>query len=216
MIIGRSKIRKNRIYVDVATPQVLSEAKERGWEVVEIGRPAYLALKTNVGVCSGPTMYSARHCFGGPLTEVKGRTYEVIAYGVEGRVVKDYSPPIKNLVALIANFFGFSVGVRDVVRVSAPYWPSDGQVAVVSAAPPDRPVGLFAPVPGYKPHEVVGKDVVAMVDVPEPAEIQCTVTDYTTVYVFVDDFPWPHDVYIATCKKMLRPGNSGGPVYLRQ
>jgi hypothetical protein len=215
MIIGRSKIRKV-IYVDEATPEVLSEASRRGYEVVELGRPVYLALKTGAGACSGPTYYSARHCWGGPLTEVRGRPYVVAGFEAEGRVVKDYSPPLRNLAALVLGFFGLSFGVRDVVRVSLPLWPSDRQVAVVSAAPPDRPAALFAPIPGIRPEDVVGREVHVVVDVPEEDDIACTITDYSTVYVFVDGFPWPHDAYIATCRKQLRPGNSGGAVYLRQ
>jgi len=216
MIIGRSKLRKDLVYVDKATPAVLAEAAEKGYEVFELGRPVYLALKTDVGACSGPTQYSARHCFGGPMTEVKDKVYEIAGYDAVGRVVKDYSPPLRNLLVLIASFFGFSWGVKDVVRVSLPLWASDGQVAVVSAAPLDRPVGLFAPVPTADPDDVVGRDVVASVDVPESDDIPCAVYDYATVYVFIDGTPWPHDEYIALCKKQLRPGNSGGPVRLKQ
>jgi len=216
MIIGKSKLRKDLVYVDKATPQVLAEAAKGGYEVFELGRPVYLALKTETGACSGPTAYSARHCWGGPMSEVKDRRYEIAVYEAAGRVVKDYSPPLRNLFVLIASFFGFSWGVKDVVKVSLPLWASDGQVAVVSAAPLDKPVGLFAPVPHVEPEDVVGKDVVASVDVPEQDDIACTVLDYASVYVFVDGAPWPHDEYIALCKKQLRPGNSGGAVYLRQ
>jgi hypothetical protein len=215
MIIGRSKIRKDLIYVDQTTPTVLSEAAKKGLEVFELGRPQYLALKTEAGACSGPTIYSARHCWGGPLTEVKGRPYEVAGYEAVGRVVKDYSPPLRNLLALVVSFFGFSFGVKDVVRVSLPLWTSDRQVAVVSAAPLDRPVALFAPLPTVEPEDVVGKEVAVSVDVPETDDIGCLVLDYATVHVFVDGFPWPHDVFIAQCRKQLRPGNSGGPVYLK-
>jgi hypothetical protein len=216
MIIGRSKLRKDLIYVDKTTPQVLAEAAKEGYEVFELGRPIYLALKTEAGACSGPTRYSARHCWGGPLTEVRGRPYEIAGYEAVGRVVKDYSPPLRNLFVLIAGFFGFSWGVKDTVRVSLPMWASDKQVAVVSAAPLDRPVGLFAPIPAADPIDVVGKEVVVSVDVPEQDDIGCVVLDYAVVHVFVDGVPWPHDEYIATCKKQLRPGNSGGAVYLRQ
>jgi hypothetical protein len=216
MIIGRSKLRKDLVYVDKATPAALAEAAKEGYEVFELGRPVYLALKTDSGACSGPTQYSARHCFGGPMTEVKDKLYEIAGYDAVGRVVKDYSPPLKNLLALITSFFGLSWGVKDVVRVSLPLWPSDGQVAVVSAAPLDRPVGLFAPVPNIEPEDAVGREVVASVDVPEGDDIACNILDYATVYIFVDGTPWPHDVFIAMCKKQFRPGNSGGPVRIKQ
>jgi hypothetical protein len=215
MRIGRSKIRKDLIYVDKATPAAIAEADAKGLEVFELGRPVYLALKTEVGGCSGPTHYSARHCWGGPLSEVRGRPYEIAGYEAVGQVVKDYSPPLRNLLALLASFFGLSWGVRDAVRVSLPLWPTDGQVAVVAAAPLDRPIGLFAPLPHVDSKEVVGREVVVHVDVPEADTIGCAVLDYATVHVFVDGAPWPHDVYIATCRKQLRPGNSGGPVYLK-
>jgi hypothetical protein len=215
MIIGRSKIRKNLVYVDMATPAALSKAAKDGIELFELGRPTYLALKTEAGSCSGPTFYSARHCWGGPLNQVKGRTYVITGYEAEGRVVKDYSPPLRNLAALVLGFFGFSLGVKDVVKVNLPLWATDKQVAVVSAASLDRPVGLFAPIPNVSPLDVVGREVHAVVDVPEEDDIFCTVLDYATVYIFVDGLPWPHDSYIAICKKQLRPGNSGGPVYLR-
>jgi hypothetical protein len=216
MIIGRSKIRKDLIYVDKLTPSVMSEAADRHLEVFELGTPMYLALKTDGGACSGPTYYSARHCWGGPLAEVRGRHYLITGYEAEGRVVRDYSPPLRNLAALLVSFFGFSFGVKDVVRVSLPMWASDRQVAVVSAAPPDRPVGLFAPTPGAEPEDVLGRDVTVVVDVPEDDDFTCTILDYATVYIFVDGHPWPHDVYVAMCRKQLRPGNSGGAVYLKQ
>jgi hypothetical protein len=216
MIIGKSKLRKDLIYVDQITPQVLAEAAKEHYEVFELGRPVYLALKTEAGACSGPTVYSARHCWGGPLTEPMGRAYEIAGYDAVGRVVKDYSPPLRNLFALMASFFGFSWGVKDVVRVSLPLWSSDRQVAVVSAAPLDRPIGLFAPVPTADPEDVVGREVTVSVDVPEQDDIGCIILDYATVYVFIDKAPWPHEEYIALCKKQLRPGNSGGAVYLKQ
>jgi len=216
MIIGRSKIRKDLVYVDKATPASLAEAAKEGYEVFELGQPVYLALKTEAGACSGPTNFSARHCWGGPLTEVRDRPYEIAGYEAVGKVVKDYSPPLRNILTFIASFFGFSWGVKDAVRVSLPLWPSDGQVAVVSAAPLDRPVGLFTPIPHVDPEDIIGKEVVAQVDVPETDDIVCAILDYAVVYIFVDKVPWPHEVIIAQCRKNLRPGNSGGPVYLRQ
>ena len=214
MILGRSKV-KNIIYVDVYDAKAQA-MESRGYEVFVLGgKPVYLALKSSVGTCSGPTNFSARHCFGNPLSEVRGKKYEIVGYDVVGYVVKDYSPPLWNLVAQLSRFFGERLGVKDVVRVSMPYWNSDGQVGVVTGGVLGAPIGLFTNVPLVEPEDVVDKDVLVDVDVPEQDTIQCHVFDYAVIDILVDKMPWPHEVLVAQCRKNLRPGNSGGPVRLR-
>jgi hypothetical protein len=215
MRVGRSKI-KNIIYVDQYGPEVQA-LESRGYEVYILGgKPTYLALKSSVGMCSGPTNYSARHCFGNPLNDVKNKTYEVAGYDVKGYVIKDYSPPLWNILAQLSRFFGEKIGVKDVVKVSMPYWSSDGQVAVVTGGVIGAPVGLFTNVPIVEPEDVVDKDVVVDVDVPEQDTIQCHVFDYAIIDILVDKVPWPHEVLVAQCKKPLRPGNSGGAVRIKE
>ena len=215
MILGRSKI-KNIIYVD-QYDQRAQALEAKGYEIFVLGgKPVYLAHKSSRGVCSGPTNWSARHCFGGPLTDVKGRVYEVVGYDIKGYVVKDYSPPLWNILAQLSRFFGEKLGVRDVVKVSMPYWGADNQVAVVTAGVLGVPVGLFTNIPIVEPEDVVDRDVVVEVDVPEQDMIQCHVFDYALLDIFVDKVPWPHEVLVAQCKRHLRPGNSGGPVRLKK
>jgi len=215
MRLGRSKI-KNIVYVDVYDRKAQAlEAK--GYEVFVLGgKPVYLALKSSAGACSGPTQYSARHCFGNPLNDVKGRTYEVAGYDVKGYVIKDYSPPLWNIISQISRFFGEKIGVRDVVKVSMPYWDSSGQVGVVTGGVIGAPIGLFTDIPLVEPEDVVDRDVVVDVDVPEQDTIQCHVFDYAIIDILVDKVPWPHEVLVAQCRKPLRPGNSGGPVRLKE
>jgi len=215
MRVGKSKI-KNIIYVDVydAKAQAL-EAK--GHEIFVLGgKPVYMALKSDVGACSGPTNFSARHCFGNPMNDVKGKTYEVAGYDVKGYVIKDYSPPLWNILAQLSRFFGEKLGVKDVVKVSMPYWPTDNQVGVVTGGVLGNPIGLFTVLPIVEPEDVVDKDVVVDVDVPEPDTLQCHVFDYAILDILVDKVPWPHEVLVAQCNKPLRPGNSGGAVRLKK
>jgi len=215
MILGKSKV-KNIVYVDVYD-QKAQAMESKGYEVFVLGgKPVYLTLKTNRGVCSGPTQYSARHCFGNPLSEVRGKKYEIVGYDVVGYVVKDYSPPLWNLVAQLSRFFGEKVGVRDVVKVSMPYWSSDNQIAVVAGGVLGVPMGLFAALPTIEPEDYVDKEVTVDVDVPEQDTISCFIFDYSTIDIFLDNAPWPNDVFVAQCKRPLRPGNSGGPVRLKE
>lgn len=214
MIIGKSLIYK-RFYVDKEdeTPKVKA-LLERGYEVVELGgRPVALALKSDVGMCSGPTVYSARHCFGGPLTDVKGKEYELMGHEVRGRVTKDYSPPLWNVIKTILYFFGKGAGVYDVVRVSTPLYPADGQVAVTVGGVLGQSVGLLAHVPGVEPENLIDKDVIIQVDIPEADSIKAHIIDYAVLWMWHDKIPWPSEVLIAHTKKPLKPGNSGGPVY---
>lgn len=214
MIIGKSLIYK-RVYVDREEEDKKVRAlKDKGYEVVELGgRPVALALKSAQGLCSGPSIYSARHCFGDPLSDVKGKEYELIGHEVRGRVVKDYSPPIINVIKTIAYFFGKGTGVYDVVRVSAPLYPADGQVALVTGGVLGQPVGLFAHIPGAEPEDLIDKDLIIQVDVPETDSIKAYIIDYAVLWVWYDKTSWPSEVLIAHTKKPLRPGNSGGPVY---
>lgn len=212
MIIGKSLLYK-RVYVDKedGTPKVKA-LKDKGYEVVELGgRPVALALKSDVGMCSGPTIYSARHCFGSPLNDVKGKEYELIGHEARGRVVKDYSPPLWNVIKTVLYFFGR--GVYDVVRVSTPLYPTDDQVALVTGGVLGQSVGLLAHVPNVEPEDLIDKDVIIQVDVPEADSIKAYITDYAVMWVWYDKNPWPTEVLIAHTKKPLRPGNSGGPVY---
>ena len=214
VVVGRSLIHK-RVYVDWATydPEIRA-LKERGYEVVELrGRPVALALKSAQGLCSGPTVYSARHCFGSPLEDVKGKEYELIGHEVKGRVVKDYSPPIINVIKTIAYFLRKGVGVYDVVRVSVPLFPSDGQVGLAVGGVLGTHVGLLSHVPTAEPEDIVGKDVIIQVDVPEADSIKAHVIDYAVLWMWYDKTAWPTEVLIAHVKKPLKPGNSGGPVY---
>jgi len=212
--VGFSKITK-RVYVDEIDNDKVMALQNKGYEVYPLGgKPVYFAHKTSHGLCSGPTAYSARHCFGTPLDNIKNRKYEIVGHGVEGAVVKDYSPPLWNIFVQIARFFGGGYGVRDVVRVSTPLYPTDGQVAVVTGGVLAQPIGLFAPVLGVEPEDVVDSNVIVHVDVPETDEIQCHIFDYAIIDIFIDKLPWPHELLVAKCKKHLRPGNSGGPVYL--
>jgi hypothetical protein len=214
MKLGKSKI-KDIVYVDVYD-QKAQALEAEGYEVFVLGgRPVYLALKSNMGACSGPTQYSARHCFGSPLADVKNKTYEVAGYDVKGYVIKDYSPPLWNILSQLSRFFGEKIGVRDVVKVSMPYWSSDGQVGVVTGGVLGAPIGLFTNVPIVEPEDVVDKDVLVDVDVPEQDTIQCRVFDYAVIDILVDKVPWPHEVLVAQCKKPLRQGNSGGAVRLK-
>lgn len=214
MIIGKSLLYK-RVYVDKedGTPKVQA-LKDKGYEVVELGgRPVALVLKSDVGTCSGPTIYSARHCFGDPLNDVKGKEYEVVGYDVRGRVTKDYSPPIKNVISLVLNFFGRPSGVYDVVKVSTPFQDTTGQVALVTGGIIGQNIGLLSHVPTAEPEDVVGIDVKILVDVPESDEIKAHVYDYAVMYMWYGKYPFPTEVLVASTSKPLRPGNSGGPVY---
>ena len=214
MIIGKSLLYK-RVYVDREEEDKKTQAlKDRGYEVVELGgRPVALALKSAQGLCSGPSEYSARHCFGSPLQDVKGKEYELIGHEVRGRVVKDYSPFIINIIKTIAYFFGVGTGVYDVVRVSAPLYPADGQVALVSGGILGRNIGLLAHIPTVEPEFLMDKDVIIEVDVPESDSIKAHIIDYAVLWVWYDKTPWPSEVLIAHTKKPMKPGNSGGPVY---
>lgn len=215
MIIGKSIIFK-RVYVDKddRTPKVQA-LKDKGYEVVELGgRPVALVLKSDFGVCSGPTIYSARHCFGGPLSDVKGKVYEVVGYDVRGQVVKDYSPPIKNVINLILNFFGRPSGVYDVVKVSVPFKDATGQVALVTGGIIGQNIGLLSYVPTVEPEDVVGMDVKIAVDVPEDDEIKAHVYDYAVMWMWYGKYSFPTEVLVASTSKPLRLGNSGGPVYI--
>lgn len=214
MIIGKSLIYK-RVYVDKedGTPE-LRALLERGYEIVELeGRPVALALKSDAGMCSGPTIYSARHCFSGPLGDVKGKEYEVVGYDVRGRVTKDYSPPIKNVIKLVLDFFGRPSGVYDVVKVSTPFQDATGQVALVTGGIIGQNVGLLSHVPTVEPEDVVGMDVKIVVDVPDSDEIKAHVYDYAVLYMWYGKYTFPTEVLVASTSKPLRPGNSGGPVY---
>ena len=214
MKLGKSKI-KDIVYFDVYDAKARALEAE-GYEIFIFGgKPVYLALKSNVGVCSGPTNFSARHCFGSPLVDVKNKTYEVVGYDVKGYVIKDYSPSLWNILSQLSRFFGERIGVKDVVRVSMPYWDSGNQVAVVTGGVLGAPIGLFTNVPLVEPEDVVDKDVIVDVDVPEQDAIQCRVFDYAVIDILVDKVPWPHEVLVAQCKKPLRPGNSGGAVRLK-
>lgn len=214
MIVGKSLIYK-RVYVDrVVYDSEVRALLDKGYEVVELGgRPVALALKSDVGMCSGPTIYSARHCFGDPLNDVKGKEYVVIGYDVGGRVVKDYSPPIKNVIKLVLNFFGRPSGVYDVVKVSTPFQDATGQVALVTGGVIGQNVGLLSHMPTVEPEDVVGMDVKIVVDVPDSDEIRGHIYDYAVLYMWYGKYTFPTEVLVASTSKPLRPGNSGGPVY---
>ena len=214
MIVGKSLLYK-RVYVDREEEDKKVKAlKDSGYEVVELGgRPVALALKSDVGMCSGPTIYSARHCFGDPLNDVKGKEYVVVGYDIMGRVVKDYSPPIKNVINLILNFFGRPSGVYDVVKVSTPFQDAAGQVALVTGGVIGQNVGLLSHVPTVEPEDIVDMDVKIVVDVPDSDEIKAHVYDYAVLYMWYGKYLFPTEVLVANTSKPLRPGNSGGPVY---
>lgn len=214
MIIGKSLLYK-RVYVDREDEdKKVKVLKDKGYEVAELGgRPVALALKSDVGMCSGPTIYSARHCFGDPLNDVKGKEYIVVGYDIMGRVVKDYSFPIKNVIKLILNFFGRPSGVYDVVKVSTPFHDATGQVALVTGGIIGRNVGLLSHVPTVEPEDIVGTDVKIAVDVPDSDEIKAHVYDYAVLYMWYGKYSFPTEVLVASTSKPLRPGNSGGPVY---
>ena len=214
MIIGKSLIYK-RVYVDKENDdKKIKTLKDKGYEVVELGgRPVALALKSDVGMCSGPTIYSARHCFGDPLNDVKGKEYVVVGYDIVGRVVNDYSPPIKNVINLILNFFGRPSGVYDVVKVSTPFQDATGQVALVTGGVIGQNVGLLSHVPTVEPEDVVGMDVKIVLDVPDSDEIKAHVYDYAVLYMWYGKYSFPTEVLVASTSKPLRPGNSGGPAY---
>ncbi|MEM4675792.1 MAG: hypothetical protein QXM12_05820 [Nitrososphaerota archaeon] len=214
MIVGKSLIYK-RVYVDrESKDKKIQTLKDKGYEVVELGgRPVALALKSAQGLCSGPSIYSARHCFGDPLSDVKGKEYELIGHEFRGRVTKDYSPPLFNVIKTILYFFGKGTGVYDAVRVSTPLYPADGQVGLISGGVLGQPVGLLTHVPGAEPEDLIDKDVIIQVDIPETDSIKAYITDYAVLWMRYDKISWPSEVLIAHTKKPLRPGNSGGPVY---
>jgi hypothetical protein len=218
MIVGKSLLHK-RVYVDREDPEdkKVRALSERGYEVVELGgRPVALALKSDVGLCSGPTVYSARHCFGDPSEDVKGRRYVLVNTDIEGRVTKDYSPFLMNVAKMVLYLFGKPYGVYDVVRVSTPAYDANGQVALVTGGVVGQPVGLLSHTPNVDPEDVVGKDLNIVVDVPENDEIKAHVHDYAVMLIWYRSMVWPTEVLVAHTSKPLKPGNSGGPAYLKQ
>ncbi len=217
MIVGKSLF-FNRIYVDREDP---NDAKvrtlaEKGYEVVVLGgRPEALAFQTDVGLCSGPTMFTARHCFGDPSDSVKGKEYVIVNTDVKGRVTKDYSPFVKNIVNLVLYLLGKPKGVYDLVRVSTPQYILSNQIAVVTGGVLGQTYGFLTLLPQYEPEDVIDKDVEITVDVPEADEIKGHIVDYAVVVVWYKHMAWPTVVAVATTNKPLKPGNSGGPVALR-
>ncbi len=217
MIIGKSLF-YHRIYVDREDPEdkKVKALAEKGYEVVALGgRPEALALKSDTGLCSGPTVYSARHCFGDPSEDVKGKEYVIVNTDVKGRVVKDYSPFLKNLVNLVLYLLGKPKGVYDLVRVSTPLYAVQNQAAVVTGGVLGQTYGFLTLLPQYEPEDVVNKDVEITVDVPESDEIRGHVFDYGVFLIWYKSMAWPTVAAVATTNKPLRPGNSGGPVSLK-
>jgi len=214
MIVGKSKLRK-RVYVDKQDhDKKVIAMRNKGYEVVELGRvPVALAISTDVGTCSSPTIYSARHCFGNPLDDVKGKKYRVVGTNLDGAVVKDYSPPLFNVFKYLANFFGLSSGVYDVVRVSVPVKAFDDQVALLTGGVLGRPIALLSHIPVVEPEELIGTRVVIEADFPVEAEIRATIVDYAVLYIMYGSTPWPTEVLVANTDRPPVPGNSGSPAY---
>jgi hypothetical protein len=217
MIVGKSLF-FNRIYVDREDPNdaKVKALTEKGYEVVVLGgRPEALALKSDAGLCSGPTVYSARHCFGDPSEDVKGKEYVIVNADVKGRVVKDYSPFVKNIVNLVLYLLGKPNGVCDLVRVSTPLYIIQDQVAVVTGGVLGQTYGFLTILPQYEPEDLIDKEVEITVDVPEADEIRGRIFDYAVVVMWYKHMAWPTEVLVATVNKPLKPGNSGGPAALR-
>ena len=218
MILGFSLVKK-RVYVDVARWRdclTLRRYRKMGYEIVELGdKPEYASFITARGLCAGPALYAARHCFGLPAEGVEGRGYVIRETGETGRVVRDYSPPLYNIVVWLLRWLGLQLGgVRDVVMVDRVKLRADGQVAVVTGRVPGTGHALFTAVPETDPVSLVGKRVEIVTDIPREERVECAVSDYGIIDIYLDSMPWPHEVLVAACKLPVEPAHSGAPVVL--
>jgi hypothetical protein len=216
VILGFSLVRK-RVYVDVARRRdylALRRYRRMGYEIVELGdEPEYASFVTARRLCAGPAMYTARHCFGLPAEGVEGRGYVIRETGETGRVVRDYSPPLHNIIVWLLRWFGLALGgVRDVVMVDKAGLRADSQVAVVTGRVPGTGHALLTAVPEVDPASLVGRKVEIVTDIPEEGRAECAVNDYGIIDIYLNSTPWPHEVLVAACRLPVEPAHSGAPV----
>jgi len=216
VILGFSLI-KRRVYVDVATWRdyfMLRRYRKAGYEIVELGdEPEYAAFITSRRLCAGPALYTARHCFGLPAEGVEGRGYVINETGETGRVVRDYSPPLHNIVVWLLRWLGVQIaGIRDVVMVDRVRLQVGGQAAVVTGRVPGSGYALLTAVPEADPVSLVGKKVEIVTDLPREERVECAVRDYGIIDIYLDSMPWPHEVLVAACRLPVEPAHSGAPV----
>lgn len=206
-MIGKSKISNKKYYAQYERIEMSSSSDV----VILPDRPQVMAYQTDRTICSGPALFTARHCFSRFYESVMGKKY-VMHNGLEGKVVYDYSPPLYNIIARILRFFGLWVGVKDVVRVSSYIY--DIPVGVVSAGYVNYNYMFFTAVPGIEPSDLLQKTVEARIDYPETYVVKGKVTDYAIIEVYTDNFMWPLELYVVETNRPLRPGSSGAPVYI--
>jgi len=216
VILGFSLIKK-RVYVDVVRWYdyfTLRRYRKAGYEIFEFGdMPRYTSFITSRKLCSGPGPYTARHCFGLPAEGVEGRGYTIRETGKIGYVVVDYSPPLHNIIVWLARWFGFQLGgVKDIVAVSEIKIQAGNQVAVVTGSVPGTGYALFTAVPEIDPVSLVDKDVQIINDISSDGQFKCTVIDYGIIDIYLNSMPWPHEVLVARCKRLVLPSDSGAPV----
>jgi hypothetical protein len=220
VILGFSLVRK-RVYVDVARLRdyfTLRRYRREGYEVVELGDvPRYTSFITSRKLCSGPALYTARHCFGLPVEGVEGRGYTIRETGEVGHVAVDYSPPLHNIVVWLARWLGFQLGgVKDVVKVTKTRIQASDQVATVTGSIPGTGYALLTAVPSVDPVSLVDRDVHVINDVSGDGQFKCTVIDYGIIDIYTNSVPWPHEVLVARCERPIVPGDSGAPVIASQ
>jgi hypothetical protein len=220
VILGFSLVRK-RVYVDAATWRdylALRRYRREGYEIFELGGvPRYASFITARKLCSGPALYTARHCFGLPVEGVKGRGYTVRETGEVGYVAVDCSPPLYNVVVWLLRWLGVQLGgVRDVVEVSKVKIQASNQVAVVTGSVPGTGYALLTAVPAVDPVSLVDRDVRVVSDVSSDGQFRCTVVDYGIIDIYLDSMPWPHEVLVARCERPVAPGDSGAPAVAGQ
>jgi hypothetical protein len=220
VILGFSLVRK-RVYVDAARLRdylALRRYRRAGYEIAELGgRPEYASFITARRLCAGPAPYTARHCFGLPAEGVEGRGYVIRETGETGRVVRDYSPPLHNIIVWLARLFGLQLGgVRDVVMVDKARLRADGQAAVVTGRVTGTGHALLTAVPEVDPVSLVGKRVEIVTDIPEEGRVECAVNDYGIIDIYLDSMPWPHEVLVASCGQPVEPAHSGALAVLRE
>lgn len=216
MLIGKSLVKKKRIYVHGEAPQTVAELQTRGYEVISLSDfPRFMYIKSERGYCSTPYgTYSAKHCFAKIYENAEGREYTLVLNSsvATGRVVHDPNGGIaKRLKRMLCGFFHSNKAFHDWVVVEK-FVPSEPPIAVLSAGVVNENIILAAPV-GVTPKEHIGRTIYAKADFPAPREIRGAVVDYGIFYVLDGTAVVPIYAFLIKASEPAVPGNSGAPIW---